>query len=418
MQQEGLTYPGTWAEVKPDALAVVMAGSRESRTWKQLDDRSNQLAQLWWEAGLRPGGHVALFTDNRPEFYDVAWAALRTGLYLTTVNRYLTAEEAAYIVNDCGATSIVVSDSLGQVTADLAGMIPNCPLRLVAGGPIEGYDRLDDAIAAQPAQRLEREPAGDFMLYSSGTTGRPKGIKRPIKDQPIDAPTPLSMLLSLVWGFDGDTRYLSPAPLYHSAPCGFTLTTQSLGGTVVVMEKFDPEAALRAIEQHRITHSQWVPTMFTRMLKHDEGLRTRYDLSSHRVAIHAAAPCPVEVKRQMIDWWGPIVHEYYGGTELNGLTVVNTGDWLAHPGTVGKPVVGVIHICDDEGEELPVGEQGLIYFEQEVLPFEYHGDPAKTKKAQHPRHPNWSKLGDVGYVDSDGFLYLTDRKDFMIINGV
>jgi fatty-acyl-CoA synthase len=403
--------------VKPDALAVVMTGSGETRTWKELDDRSNQLAQLWWAAGIRPGGHVALFTDNRPEFYDVAWAAMRSGLYLTTVNRYLTAEEAAYIVNDCGATGIVVSDALGAVAADLATMIPDCPIRLVAGGPIDGYDRLDDAIAGHPAERLERELAGDFMLYSSGTTGRPKGIKRPMKDEAVDAPSAFSMLLSLVWGFDGDTRYLSPAPLYHSAPCGFTLTTQQLGGTAVVMEKFDPEAALRAIEEHRITHSQWVPTMFTRMLKHPEDLRTKYDLSSHRVAIHAAAPCPVEVKRQMIDWWGPIIHEYYGGTELNGLTVIDTADWLAHPGTVGKPLLGTIHICDDEGNELPVGEPGLIYFEQEVMPFEYHHDPDKTKKAQHPHHPTWSKLGDVGYVDADGFLYLTDRKDFMIISG-
>ncbi len=410
-------YPGTWAEEKPDALAVVMTGSGETRTWKQLDDRSNQLAQLWWAAGLRPRDHVALFTDNRAEFFDVAWAALRSSLYLTPVNRYLTAEEAAYIVNDCGATSIVVSDTLGEVAADLVARIPACPIRLVAGGPMDGYDRLEDAIAAQPAERLDRELQGDFMLYSSGTTGRPKGIKRPMVDEPMDAPDPFSMLLSLVWGFDGDTRYLSPAPLYHSAPCGFTLGTQRVGGTAVVMEKFDPEAALRAIEEHRITHSQWVPTMFTRMLKHPEDLRTKYDLSSHRVAIHAAAPCPVEVKRQMIDWWGPIIHEYYGGTELNGLTLVNSEDWLAHPGTVGRPVIGTIHICDDEGEEVPVGDPGLIYFEQEAMPFEYHHDPDKTKKAQHPHHPSWSKLGDVGYVDADGFLYLTDRKDFMIISG-
>jgi long-chain acyl-CoA synthetase len=410
-------YPGKWAKEKPDGLAVIMAGSGETRTWQELDDRSNQLAQLWWAAGLRPGDHVALFTDNRPEFYDVAWAALRSGLYLTTVNRYLTAEEAAYIVNDCGATSLVVSNALREVAEELVPLIPDCPLRLAAGGGVAGYDDLESALAPHPTRPLERELRGDFMLYSSGTTGRPKGIKRPLAGDPADAPTALSMLLSMVWGFDDQTVYLSPAPLYHSAPCGFTLTTHQLGGTAVVMEKFDPDAALAAIEKHRVTHSQWVPTMFSRMLKQPEELRTKYDLSSHRVAIHAAAPCPVEVKRQMIEWWGPIIHEYYGGTELNGLTIVNTEEWLAHPGTVGKPVLGTLHICDDEGNELPPNQPGLVYFEQAAMPFEYHHDPEKTRKAQHPVHPNWSKLGDVGYLDDDGYLHLTDRKDFMIISG-
>jgi fatty-acyl-CoA synthase len=410
-------YPGIWARKKPDALAVVMAGSGQTRTWRELDDRSNQLAQLFWAAGLRPQDHVALFTDNRPEFYDVAWAAMRSGLYLTTVNRYLTAEEAAYIVNDCGASALVVSDALAGVAEELLGLLERCPLRLAMGAGVPGYDNLEAAMATHPAQQLEQELRGDFMLYSSGTTGRPKGIKRPMTGEAVDSPTALSMLLSLVWGFDDTTVYLSPAPLYHSAPLGFTLSAQQLGGTAVVMEKFDPDAALGAIERLRITHSQWVPTMFTRMLKQPVELRTRYDLSSQRVAIHAAAPCPVEVKRQMIEWWGPIIHEYYGGTELNGLTVVNTEEWLAHPGTVGKPVLGTIHICDDDGAELPVGEPGLIYFEQPVMPFEYHHDPDKTRKAQHPTHPTWSKLGDVGFLDDDGYLHLTDRKDFMIISG-
>jgi fatty-acyl-CoA synthase len=183
------------------------------------------------------------------------------------------------------------------------------------------------------------------------------------------------------------------------------------------MAHFDPLDALSAIERHRCTHSQWVPTMFSRMLKLPEEDRTRFDLSSHKVAIHAAAPCPRPVKEAMFDWWGPVIYEYYGGSELNGLTYVGPQDWLAHPGTVGRAILGVLRICDEEGNEVPVGEPGLVYFEQEVQPFRYHKDEAQTKSSQHPMHPNWTALGDVGFVDAEGFLYLTDRATFMIISG-
>jgi fatty-acyl-CoA synthase len=219
------------------------------------------------------------------------------------------------------------------------------------------------------------------------------------------------------YGFDAHTVYLSPAPLYHTAPLGYGLETQFGGGTVVFMEKFEPLDALRAIERYRVTHSQWVPTMLIRLLKLDPAVRNAFDLSSHRVAIHAAAPCPQEIKRQMIDWWGPIIEEYYSSTEGNGVTTLNTEEWLAHPGSVGRALLGIIHICDDEGNELPVGESGLVYFERDQLPFHYHNDPDKTRAAQHPRHPAWTAVGDIGRVDSDGYLYLTDRKAFMIISG-
>ncbi len=262
-------------------------------------------------------------------------------------------------------------------------------------------------ISGRPAGRRARR-----------TTGRPKGILRPLPGHSIrDDAGPVGALQRALWRFDERSIYLSPAPLYHSAPLGFTTATQALGGTVVMMQRFDPVEALQAIERHRVTHSQWVPTMFSRMLKLPAAQRTQFDLSSHQVAIHAAAPCPKAVKQQMFDWWGPIIYEYYGGTELNGLTHVGPEDWLKYPGTVGKPVLGVIHVCDEDGNELPNGDSGLVYFELPEMPFAYFKDDAKTKGAQHPRHANSSALGDVGYVNDEGFLFLTDRATFMIISG-
>jgi long-chain acyl-CoA synthetase len=411
-----MPYPGAYAQEQPDKPAIVMGGSGEIRTYGALEERSRRLAQLWWAAGLRPGGHVAVFVENRPEFFDVMWAALRSGLYLTPVNRYLTAEEAAYIVNDCGAESLVASASL-PATAELGPLLEGCPVRLVVGGPVVGFEPFEDALAKHPAEPLEREPRGDFMFYSSGTTGRPKGIVRPLPDRLVSEPDPAAAGLAGLFGYGPDTVYLSPAPLYHSAPSAWTANVLAFGGTVVVMERFDPEEALALIERYRVTMSQWVPTMFSRMLKLPEDVRNRYDLSSHRLAIHAAAPCPVEVKRQMIEWWGPILGEYYAGSEQNGFTWVTSEEWLQHPGTVGRPLLGTLHICDDEGRELPPGELGIVYFELPAMPFRYHNDDRKTRGSQHPEHPNWSRLGDVGYVDEDGYLYLTDRKDFMIISG-
>lgn len=411
-------YPGKWAQVFPDKPAVIHAVSGEAISYQELDARSNRLAQLMWARGLRPGDHVAVFMENHPRYFEVVWAAMRSGLYLTTINRYLTADEAGYILDDCGARVLIASRHLGEVARELPALAPRCETCLMADGTVSGFEAYESAIAAHPPEPLADEPAGQFMLYSSGTTGRPKGIVRPLPGYKIHEDAgPVGALQRLLWGFDEHTVYLSPAPLYHSAPIGFTTAVIALGGTVVMMPRFDEIAALRAIETHRITHSQWVPTMFTRMLKLPEEARRGFDLSSHRVAIHAAAPCPAGIKQQMFDWWGPILYEYYGGTELNGLTHCGPEEWLAHPGTVGKAVIGTLHICDEDGRELPPGEPGLVYFEMPELPFRYHNDDAKTKSAQHPQHPNWSALGDVGYVDGDGFLYLTDRATFMIISG-
>ena len=410
-------YPGHWAKVFPEKAAAVDTGSGAVRTYGELNDRSNQLAQLLWDKGLRRGDHVCIFMENNLAYFDVIWATLRSGLYLTSINRYLTAEEAAYIVDNSEASVLIASQAVAEVASALPSTTPNCETHLMADGAVDGFEDFESAIAGFPAEPLAEEPAGGFMLYSSGTTGRPKGILRPLPQTSIAEPAETVGLLNALWGMDSDAVYLSPAPLYHAAPMGFCQGVQALGGTAVVMPRFDPVQALQAIDDHKITHSQWVPTMFTRMLKLPEAERTGFDLSSHKVAIHAAAPCPIEVKRQMLDWWGPIIYEYYGGTELNGFTHCTPDEWLAHPGTVGRAILGEIHVCDEAGRELPTGESGIIYFELPAMPFEYLKDAEKTREAQHPEHPNWSKLGDVGHVDDEGYLYLTDRATFMIISG-
>lgn len=409
-------YPGAHAQTMPDKAAAINAATGELLTYRDLNHRSIQLARLWRAHGLRPGDHVALLMENNLRFFEVTWAALRSGLYITAINWHLPPDEAAYIINNCGARAIVSSSAMRSVADALVTLIPHCPVRLMTDGGMDGWTPYEAAIAAHPATPLAHEPLGDSMLYSSGTTGRPKGIKRPLPDGEVTAGSRSRERLR-GFGFREDTVYLSPAPLYHAAPFGYTIGTQSLGGTVVMMERFHELDALRLIEHYRVTHSQWVPTMFVRLLKLPEADRQRWDLSSHEVAVHAAAPCPVEVKRQMIDWWGPILLEYYAGTEGNGSTVIDSHEWLGRPGSVGRATHGVLHICDDEGRELPTGEAGLIYYEQETMPFAYHNDPEKTRAAQHPVYPNWSTLGDLGYVDDTGYLYLTDRKAFMMISG-
>jgi long-chain acyl-CoA synthetase len=406
---------GTHASNAPDRPAMIDSLTGMVLTYCELNERSARFARYLTAIGVKRGDTVALFMENNSRFMEIVWATRRLGLYITAINRYLTVDEAAYIVNDSDAVVLVTSKARADVAAGLTGRVPMCRRWLMVDGVVDGWASYENEVAPYPAEPPAEEWLGDLMLYSSGTTGRPKGVRRPLRDVKVDADDLIKAFIG-GYGFGADTVYLSPAPMYHAAPLAFSLGVHHAGGTVVMMPRFDPEAALAAIERYKVTHSQWVPTMFVRMLKLPQALRERYDLSTHRMAIHAAAPCPVEVKQQMIAWWGEIIHEYYGGTEGNGMTRIEAADWLAHPGSVGRAVVGTLHICDRLGRDVPAGQSGLIYFERDSMPFAYHKDPDRTRAAQHPLHPTWSTLGDIGYLDKDSYLYLTDRSAFMIIS--
>ena len=414
-------YPGTFAATHPDRPAVIMAETGEGLTYRELEDGSVRLARTLLDHGLRRGDVVALLSDNHPRVFEVYWAAQRAGLLVTAVNHHLSPDEAAYIVDDCGARALVVSAAKDELALAIVDATPGVTLRLAFGGTVAGHRDYDEVVDPQSPEPLADQPRGGDMLYSSGTTGRPKGIKPNLVERQIDEPGDLYIaVFKPMYGFDEDTVYLSPAPVYHAAPLRFGATIQSTGGTVVMMHRFDPEQALAAIERYRVTHSQWVPTMFVRMLKLPDETKQRYDVSSLHVAIHAAAPCPVEVKQAMIDWWGPVLYEYYSSSEANGITFISPQQWLERPGSVGVAGLGTIHICDDSddrGRELASNEVGTVYFERDRVPFAYHNDPDKTRGAQHPEHETWTTTGDLGYVDEDGFLFLTDRKSFMIISG-
>ncbi|WP_068270892.1 acyl-CoA synthetase [Aldersonia kunmingensis] len=406
--------PGWHAEHTPDKPAIVLASSGEVVTYAELEDRSVRFARALRARGLDVGDHIAIVLENHRAFLEVTWAAQRSGLHYTAVNRHLRPSEVQYVLDDCGAVAIVSSEELAEVVSGLD--TSRLRARISVGGELPGFERYDDVMAAESSEPLADECEGREMLYSSGTTGRPKGVRKPLPATPLGDPSAPPVMIAqglLATGAAEGAVYLSPAPLYHAAPLVFSMSWQRLGATVVVMENFDPAACLQAIQRYRVTHGQFVPTMFVRMLRLPKEQREGYDVSSLRTVVHAAAPCPIAVKRQMIDWWGPIIHEYYSGTEDIGTSFITPQEWLEHPGSVGRPM-NECHIVGADGEEAPVGEEGIIYFAG-GRPFEYHNDPAKTASISNEK--GWRTLGDVGRLDADGYLYLTDRAAHMIISG-
>ncbi len=391
-----------------------MAESGACLTYRQLDAKSNQGAHLLRALGLEIGAHVALMMENCLEFLEICWAAQRSGLHYTAISRFLKSDEIAFILADSGARVLIVSPATWP---SLAGMTLGPGLRVFCVGLAPaGVASWAERTALQPETPIADQTSGADMLYSSGTTGRPKGVKQTLRGQPIETLHPLLKVLGCdMIGMNADTVYLSPAPLYHAAPLRFSMLAAAIGGTVVIMEKFEPEMFLRLIAAHRVTHTQVVPTMFVRLLKLPAEIRATADVSTFKGAIHAAAPCPPDVKEAMIAWWGPILLEYYAGTEGNGVTIIASHEWVDHRGSVGRAAAGVIKILDEEtGEVLKPGQIGAIYFADGPV-FEYHNNPAATAKARTAQ--GWSTLGDIGYLDAAGFLYLTDRKAYTIISG-
>ncbi|MDF8332194.1 acyl-CoA synthetase [Novosphingobium cyanobacteriorum] len=407
-------HPSIHARINPDKPAMIMAESGVMRTYGEVERHSNQGAHLFRSLGLKPGDTIAICMENRPEFFEVVWAAQRSGLFFVSVSTKLQIAEISYILEDSSAGAFVTSAAVSDLAHQVAQQVRGLAVFSVDGarGAIRDYSKECSSLPATP---IADEEAGIEMLYSSGTTGRPKGIRPTLKrGQPITLEDLVVTVATKLYGAGEDTVYLCPAPLYHAAPLRYGMAMMRIGATLVIMERFDPESALSAIQRYRVTMVQFVPTHFIRMLKLPQSVREGYDIGSLKSVVHAAAPCPVPVKEAMMEWFGPIIHEYYSGSEGNGSTFISPQEWLAHKGSVGRPISTKVHICDENGNELPPRSEGIIYFSGGPS-FEYHNDAAKTRESLHEK--GWSTLGDIGWVDEDGYLYLTDRKSFMIISG-
>lgn len=409
----GKFYPGAYLPEMADKPAIVMAEDSSMMSYAQIDRFANKLGRFFQWLGLEEGDHVAYCVENRLECPAIQWGAHYVGLYYTFISTRLTGSEATYIVQDCDAKVLIVSAETAPRIVDSVKKMAQPP-RIYCLDRVDSLALLVDEIDKFDGAPLHETNEGSEMLYSSGTTGKPKGVKPSLSGLPLGATSIIGGLLRQGFGVDAESIYLSPAPYYHAAPLKWVQGMMANGATVIMMKKFDAEGALQAIEKHGVTHSQWVPTMFHRLLALPNGVKKRYDLGTQKVVVHAAAPCPAATKREMIEWWGPIIYEYYSCTEGVGITFVNSQDWLDRPGTVGRPLMGVPHVLDDNGGECGPGNAGLIYF-SDGSEFSYHKDEKKTAEAHNKK--GWATVGDVGYVDEDGFLYLTDRKNNMIISG-
>ncbi len=402
--------------LNPGRPALVMASTGETVTYREYESRCNKLAHLLRDAGLLEGDHYAIFMENNSRYIEACGAGERAGLYYTPINSYLKAEELAYIINNCDAKVLITSAKKLDVVHEALGGCPNIELILVVNAArLSQVTDYDAAIADFPDTPIGDESLGSAMLYSSGTTGRPKGILRPLTGTRPGENPPLCEIYAQLFKFREDMVYLSPAPLYHAAPQASVNASIRHGGTVVIMERFDPEQYLQLVEKYQVTHSQLVPTMFSRMLKLPDEVRNTYDVSSLESAAHAAAPCPIPVKEQMIEWWGPVIYEYYSSSEGLGLAYCTSDEWLQHKGTVGRIVAGKLHVLDPNHDPVPSGCSGELWFER-ASDFEYYQDEQRTRDASSS-DGSLSTVGDIGYMDEDGYLYLTDRSTFMIISG-
>jgi len=409
---------GFWqrAEREPGHVALVEPGGTE-HTAGDLLERANQLVHGLRALGLETGDSIATVLPNSVESVEVYLAALQAGWFLTPINFHLAAPEIAYIVNDCEAKAFVTHARFAELVEAAAKEIdvPEAT-RFVVGGAVGGFRAYEEIGAGQPTSMPTERTAGMAMHYTSGTTGRPKGVKRTLTGLDPDTSAEMFAMFLALFGIgeEGDNVHLVVAPNYHTAVTMFGGSSLQLGHTVVQMDRWEPEETLRLIERYGVTHSHMVPTMFHRMLALPDDVKDRYDVSSMRWAVHAAAPCPVDVKRRMLEWWGPVIYEYYGATEGGG-TLVTPEEWLAKPGTVGTPwPISQIQILGDAGEEVATGEIGTVYMRMDTGQFEYKDDPAKTEAS---RQGEFFTVGDMGYVDEDGSLFLVDRKSDMIIAG-
>ena len=416
-----MTTLATIAEKTPDKPAIIYGDGEFTLSYGELEQRSRRFAHALRAMGILPGDSIAALIGNDDDFFDIFWAAHRLGIYFTPVNWHLQEDEIHYIVDNCDAKVLIANAKFGEVAARVAKRVPRLVACISTEGEIEGFRRLEEVLADAPEDApLEKQLEGSIMLYSSGTTGRPKGVRRHLPQVPPGDPSLVatSIGLAAIFGMGPEDTYLSPAPLYHAAPLAFSSAQQRLGSTAIIMRRFDPEMALKLIERFRVTASQWVPTHFRRLMRLPDEVKAKYDISSLKIAVHAAAPCPIPLKQQMIEWWGDAIVEYYAGTEGGG-TLIRAADWLEHKGSVGRHWANAtVHVLDEDGGEITQpNQEGAIYFEAAPKPedrFSYHKDDEKTKNTYRG---DLFTIGDIGYLDEDGFLYLTDRQSNMIISG-
>ncbi|MBB35067.1 MAG: acyl-CoA synthetase [Hirschia sp.] len=405
MKKEWQQHPRRWALTHPERPAVIYPSLGVTLTYGELDSLANKTAHFLRAQGIQRGDHFALLVENVPVFHQLAWAGHNAGAYYTAISWRFGDDEIAFIIENCDASLVFFTDKQAELVDRLRPRLKDVTFVNVSDGSFA---------SDYPDSPIPDESRGSDMLYSSGSTGRPKGIKQALPDAGVDGLSKMFSIYKERYDWGDDTVYLMPCPLYHSGPLRFAMAMQHVGATMLVMDKFNAEEALSIVERYGVTNAQWVPTMIVRLLKLPQAVKDKYDLSTLEVIIHGAAPIAPDVKHEALKWFGPILEESYGGTEGNGLTMITSQEWLEHPGSVGRPFLGAIHVLDDNGKELPTGEIGTIWFSGGP-DFIYHKDPDRTREAHDSG--GRSTLGDIGYVDEEGYVYLTDRRSNMVISG-